>query len=391
MITWPLFPNWKSRYVERYSYLTEILLSEAGREQRRSYRGSARRTLEYQALVQRDRFYAMRRTLTARQGETFVFPDEVRRIRASSGAASGSTTLSVASPPTWLEPGRVVILEDIPSRDREARTIDTVVSGVVTFIEPTARDWPTPPRVMPAWAGMLDPSIKVTMPTDRVGVVPVSLMVEPGGERETVDAAPVMFAGREVLAHRPNWANALQMESTDPTEFVDYEMGVRTAFRRIDFGTQVRQTNHLIRSAADLNATLGLFQRAQGRRGEFYAPTFVDDFSLASPVAGGAVDWTIPGTDFYAAYFGDTVHRAFAVRMMTGQVYYFRVSNVLLGSGVSILRTIETAPTTINPADVSSISWMPVSRFGSDDLTVSWVTDQTAEITLSVLTLEALA
>lgn len=390
MIVWPFFPNWKSTYQETYAYLTEIITSDSGKEQRRAYRVCARREVSYKSLVHRDRLRALLRSLN-HQATAFVFPDEVRRAHTLTVAATGTKAVTLDAAPAWLSVGLDVVFEDRATRTRAVRTIASITGSTVGLVDESPRDWATDSRVMPALVGTLDPSVQVKFPTDEIGDANIAMLVEPGTEIETIPPARVMFRGREVLAHRPNWSDPLQIESTDPTQYTDYDIGVRTPFRLVAFGTDIVRSSHLVRSSSDLNDTLGLFMRCKGRRGEFYCPTHLNDIRVDTAIAAGSTSWSVPGHDFFDAYNGDTVRRAFAVRLNTGAEHYFAIASMsksTAGSDRTIITTLTPAPLAIGPDDIARISWMPVCRFVSDELAVTWITDRLAEVNFNIQTTE---
>ncbi len=392
MICWPFRPNWSSPYVEGYAYLTEVIVSDSGREQRRAYRVDARRSVSYDAMAHRDQLRALLRTL-AKPGQVIAFPDEVNRVVLPNALATGDNVVAFPSAPAWLETGRLVILEDRTTHEREFLTVDSLVSGSLSFAEAASRDWAVRSWIMPAFEGTIDSPTKVAAKTTEILTTNFKLTVEPGTEFETVGAAPVSFAGREVLAHNPNWSDDLQFDTTDPTEFLDYQVGVRAPYRLIDFNTDVRRASHVIKSPADVNATLGCFLRAKGRRGEFYLPSGLNDIALAATTGNGSQTWSVAGWDFADAYADDTVRKAFAVRKTDGRMFYFRVSGIARstsGPAMSLITTIEAAPESFVPTAIDRISWMPVSRFASDEISVNWITNTVATVVLSTQTLEAL-
>lgn len=388
MTVWPFFPNWKSRYSESYEYATEIIVSDSGREQRRAWIQAARRSVSYRALVNRDRMRALRRTL-ANRGGSFEFPDEVRRARVVSATTTSATF--DAAPPDWLATGRRVVFEDRATREREVRVVDSVSGVTVAFTAPSARTWAAGTRVMPALTGTLAPTVRTSAHTDDVFEMPVELDVEPGTEFETVGLPAHTFGGLEVLTHRPDWSDRVEFESVDPTIRSDMGFGVRSTYRAVPFTTEITRRTHLVWGADQLNQTLGLFQRSRGRQGEFYVPSWTNDISLAAPTAAGSSVFVVAGHDFFDAYATDTVRRCFMVRMAGGSLLYFRIASMAKstsGDARTLITTTVAAPADIDPVTLSAICWMPVCRFASDTLTVSWVTDTTADITMNLQALE---
>jgi hypothetical protein len=392
MIVWPFRPNWTQPYAETYSYLTEIITSDSGREQRRALRDSARRSVEYSILVEGSRFHELRGLLN-RRSEQIVFPDEVRVARPSVAAVNGSDTVTFAAIPAWMVGGRQVVFEDAVTQERVVRTIDAVDGMDVEFSNLNDRAWGTTTRIMPVLFGQLSPSTTASLKTNRTGVVPIRLEVEPGTEQEAASSAAVTFNGREVMTIAPNWTQTPSIEVLDPTEWTDNGVSVRVAYRPVEFNTSMMQAEYLLRSAGDVDAILGAFQRSRGRRGEFYQATGFEDFSLLQTVSSGSAFWRVPGHDFHAAYDGDTVHRAFAVVLRSGVTLRFSVLDITTGGTTTPYSQIQTsaaAPYAINPADVVMISWLPVVRFVSDELTLTWRTDQVADATVNTQTLEDL-
>lgn len=390
MTLWPFFPNWSGNYTETFAYLTEIITSENGREQRRAWRQMARRSVSYDTLARRDRFYAMRRAL-AKQDDDLVFPDERSHAKILTPTTAGSLAATFAPMPNWMTTGRQVIFEAPGTRQRTLRTVDGVSGTTVTFTAPSPV-WPARTKVMPAMFGRMAQSITIRSETDNVARVPVSLDVTPGTEIEIVGAPVTVFNGVEVLSHRPNWAKPPQFEVSDPTLWTDNQMGVRTPYRPIDFGTEVIQSEHVVRSPADLNAVLGLFQRSRGRCGEFYVPSWMNDIPLAEDVVSGASTFVVAGHDFFDAYDGDPVRKAFCVQV-SGQTLYFQIDHLeksTSGAARTFVFTTTPAPATIARANRPMVSWMLVCRFASDELTVQWLTDTVATIVTNVQSTENL-
>ena len=392
MSVWPFRPNWGEPYVERFAHLTEILTTESGREQRRSMRTAARHTVEYRTMAAGAEMQALLRSLVTRF-DPIVFPDEVRRVSPSVNAVSGATSVTLAAVPVWMIEGRDVVFEDTGTRERVLRTIYDITGTVVTFEDAAARAWSTMTRIMPALTGQLDPKITASLRTDQLARTRVSLMVDPGSDIEIAGAAATTFNGREVLTLSPDWGTEPEFEFEDPTEWFDGETGPRSAVRTVDFVTILRRQRYMIFSAAQADALIGLFLRMKGRRGEFYQPSGRNDFTLMQATTSGTNTWRVAGHEFAEAYAGDTVHRAFEVRLRSGAVHRFLISGITTGGTTtpySQIQTTSNAALTINPADVLMISWLPCVRFATDEIEVTWKTDTIAEVTLNTQTLEDL-
>lgn len=392
MTLFPLRPNWDSAYIETYSFLTEIITSDSGKEQRRALRLAARHSVEFEAMAVRDAM-RLRRQLAPTLANQMVFADEIRVATVDGALETDDTTLTLTTTPSWLATAAHLVLMSAGGAVRATYPIDSVAGPVITLADPLLEDWADGTSVFLGVVGRLDPTQTAAFRTNTITTGSVAWMVEPGNEVQPVSAAPQTFNGREVLIHRPNWAAPIEFETVDPITFIDPGMGVRSAYRREDFIPEGRKSQHLVRSDAHLNQTLGAFLRGRGRQGEFYQPTMTDDLPLMQTIAEGATSFRTPGHGVADAYGDSTVHKAVAVHLLNGDVHLFRVSGLTAAGTTTpytLVETIEDAPIEITPAMVNMICWMPVVRFASDELSVKWRTNQVAEITMNTVTLEDL-
>ena len=391
-MTWPLRPNWASPYVERFSFMTEIITSDSGREQRRALRVAARHSVQYEALATREQMRARRRQVV-RQSDLLIFPDEVRFVFTTAAASADDVVIVVDATPTWLGQASHLVLEAPGSKERVGLPVQGIVGSTVTLGDIVGRTWPKGTKVFLGMPGRLSPSLTTTFRTNNITEGSVEMMVDPGKEVQPVGFAPLMFNGREVLLHRPNWATPLEFEVSDPINFVDPGMGVQAAFRRQTWIQDGRRSQHLVRSADDLNQTLGAFLRGRGRQGEFYQPTMTEDLVLMATVNAGSTFWRVPGHAFHDTYAASKVHRAFAVYLMNGDIHLFRVVQLTKAGTTepyTLIQAATPAPVPVSPSAVAMICWMPVVRFASDDISVRWRTSRLAEIAINTLTLEDL-
>lgn len=387
-----LRPNWASPYVERFSFMTEIIASDSGREQRRALRDVARHSIEYDVQASRDQMRA-RRQQAVRQSDPIIFADEVRSVFTTAATLADATTVSVDSAPAWLPLAEHLVFESAATKERVVLPVVAVAGTTVTLGDVTGRAWPAGTEVYLGMPGRLSPSLTTVFRTNNVSTGQVEMMVDPGKEVQPVGTAPLIFDGREVLLHRPNWATPLEFDVSDPIIYVDPGMGVRAAFRRQTWVQDGRRAQHVVRSDADLNQTLGAFLRGRGRQGDFYQPTLTEDLPLMATVNAGSVFWRTPGHDVHDAYAASGVHKAFAVYLTNGDIHLFRVVE-MTKSGTTepytLIQVAEAAPIAFLPSAVAMICWMPVVRFASDEISVRWRTNRIAEITMNTLTLEDL-
>jgi hypothetical protein len=119
------------------------------------------------------------------------------------------------------------------------------------------------------------------------------------------------------------------------------------------------------------------FDRMLGRRNAFYMPTWERDLLLAVTATSGTstIQFTGDLTDL------PTVE-AVAVCMKDGTQLYRSLSNPLIWGSDTIFDVSSVWPQDITAANVARISWMPLWRFASDEMTTAWRTPRSANVRL---------
>lgn len=389
MIALPLPVDWSDEYVEEWSWLTEVIESDDGSEQRRALRVLPRHKASFRTTDVEGRM-RLRRQQAQHLADLLIFGDEIRQTRLSVAASLGANQITVEvrdwlSSAEWLVVGVGELAQPL--------AVESVTGGVVTLVESL-------PAGLPSGAVLrlgLPARLETTQSADALSTEfsrgGLKVEIEPGSELLVTGVAPTMFNGREVLSHRPDWSEAPAFEYADSQTYADNDVGVRSPQRRRAWTRETVRTRHLIRSLADANGVTGVFHRARGRQGEVYLPSWVNDFPLLQTVNSGSKFWRTAGHGFADAYAGSTVYRAMAVVLKAGSIHYFRIADITAGGTSpqwSMIETLEGAPSTLAPSDVDMICLMPVARFVSDSLTVSWRSNQVAYAQLNLTTLEDL-
>lgn len=391
---WPFPPNWRESVEITSSYKTDMFVSRSGREQRRALRAKPRRRLSLPFLGSEGGLRVFQRAMAKWQNQPVVVGDPVRWAELTTGIPEASDELLLVSTPDWLVAGANLILQ----HDDRTRTINVLsVSGTsVTLSAGVGEAWPAATRVRPGLTGLLSSEIAAAARTSRVVEGNLDFDLTPGSEVEPV-REPGMFhhAGREVMVARPNWGESLNAQYLWPVEQVDFGHGLIRTFRPIEIGSTIRRATFVTQGAAELAAIESLFDRMYGRRGEFHCPTHMEDMVMRGPAAEGTSFLRVEGTETHDAYTDDPVHQHIAVRLLDGRWLFRAVTNLfLVNDGLGDDTIVEIAEPwlfDIEPGQVAAVSWMPVVRFASDDLTVEWITESVGQTQLAMQTLEALA
>lgn len=390
---WPFAPNIRrSPYVVSREYRTEILLSRAGSEQARALRQTPRKRIEYLTAQTGDCLRAFNTSMVTAQRTLLSIPDRVRFVTLAGGLPSGNTSVVVDPMPDWVAVGESLIL--MGGGMQAFRTVASIIGTTVVFLESEAVTYPAGTRLHPSLEGYLAATIPAPVISTRGVIdVQVSFEVDPGSEIvEDVGTAETVFNGREVFLKRPNKWMPIEMSRVQNAEGrVDYGHGRIVRFFPHDFSTIMWEAGYTGCTFDHSEALRQFFDRMKGRQGEFYMPTWGYDLIPTEALTTAGTTLSVSGEGHAAAYEGETIWKALGVRKTDGTWILRQVSNVVDISGGATLTITPAWGENVSLSQIDRISWLPMWRFASDILTMTWPRDTVAEVKMAFQMLETMA
>jgi hypothetical protein len=273
--------------------------------------------------------------------------------------------------------------------------VESVTGTTVAFEESDATAWSAPTRLSPSLDGYLEDSIPAPLTSRTHGVVEASITfhVDPGSEPvEDQGAATATLAGREVFLATPNRWQAIGIDRLqEGAAAVDYGFGRIRRFFPIPFSTRMWEAQYTACDFAHAEKIRQFFDRMIGRCREFYMPTWQNDLVPVGGISSAGTTITVEGTETDAVYSGSTIWKAVAVRKADGNWITRTVTNITSSGGNSIITVGAAWGETVAHDDIEQVSWLPLWRFASDAMTMSWPREDVAEIKLPMQMLENLA
>ncbi|MEL4071748.1 hypothetical protein WKW50_16510 [Ochrobactrum sp. GPK 3] len=388
---WEFMPNWNDGYEVVYNFSSEIITSDSGKEQRRAIRQTPRKQISFSSLVNEQSFRKFIRHMSVWHGRSTIMPEFDRSVHLSSDVFDGQSSLRVDAAPDWLVAGRLVVVTD--KVRFMLRTVEGVSGDIVSFTSTVDGDWLAGTRLFSAVSGRLATSITGTQHTNRTATIAVTFDAAPGVETwPDFGTAKVVHRGREVLLRRPNWGSPPSPEFTSALTQVDYGAGLIDNFLPITFYDRVNKAEYLGLNTDDVTEIIKFYLRQYGQVGEFFMPSFTEDLLVSQVSAAGTSNLRMAGPGTAQDYVDGTVYRDLIVFMQDGTYHMRHVSSIYtvddaIGND-SIIQVDSPWPVELTPDNIRQICWMPLWRFISDGLTVSYVTNQVAQVAQSMKTLE---
>lgn len=395
-----LVPNWSQEFSETREFLTEIFVSRSGKEQRRARRNRPRLTIDFGAILNGDSFRAMERSKVA-GGEQRIGHFTYPRARLIKPAAAGATEIFVDSLPeypdfcihrglsieygTWIGSSTIEAFDEGFDEGFGPSGFRLVLNTPLKFA------WNAGASVRPVINGRLTAETSLTMESSTSARLSVRFEPTPGDDIPSVAVTPYStFNGAELFLLKPDWASRPTAVFLSQFETVDYGVGVRQHYTPIAFSPRTSTFNYSERSHQDIANAVGLFDRMRGMAGEFYCPTWTSDLELAASASVGATALYVKGEEVEEVYAGDTVRKAILLVKKDGTLLPLGLTSIVpaVVAGQSRLNLAAPLAAAVAPSDLRMISWLPLCRFASDLLTVTWITDTAARFTMNIRSVE---
>jgi hypothetical protein len=382
---WPFPPNWRQPYTVSYEFKTDIFTSRSGKEQRRAQRTTPRRTFHFTATTRDDDTRLFRRTLALLQGKTLLAPDLSRFATLATAAGAGSNALQIAgSIPSWCA-GAEEIIVAARGQPYQLAQVQSVKGATVYLVDPLSAPVPGFASLHPIVRGRLRDSTSVSDYTDTVQEAEVTIAADPAaGLPEDLGSPDDVFNKREVFTFAPNRVKPIEGEFRKFIDTVDFGRGRVINYFPVAFSVRMKQLQMLTPTVDDRTRLVALFLRMKGQRGEFYMPSYEDDFTILDSTSTTV---TVQGNWANDLYQGDDTRRAIMVEW-NGIKFYRRVTASGLSGSNTVLTTDEPWPCPLD--DLAVLRWLSVYRMGVDQLSLDCVTSTVSQTQLTVLSLEDL-
>ena len=384
-------PDWMTQpdgpVLERLEWLTDVIPSFAGGEQRRALRAGPRRFFEFEAALSG----AARRTVEnllhsgqAVQWRLPVWPDAVPLASAVSASA---TAIPAATTGRDFAAGREVALV-VDATRYEVRTIASLTSAEITLAAGTASAWPAGSTlVVPLRPAFIAASLSLSRFTGADALARWRFEVV-GPNDWTAETPATTYRSHPVLTAAPNWTEDPQHTLERSLDRVDNGTGPAFFLDAAAAGPQRLQTHRwLLDGRTQIDAFRQWLHARRGRLAAFWLPTWALDLEVAASI--GASDTTIDVAHcaYSAAVAQGIGRRDIRIETVGGAVFYRRITASTEVSATVERLTLDSAlGAALAPADILAVSFMSLARLEADAVEIQW---QTADLAESVATTRA--
>ena len=383
IVGWIFAPNWVQPVIERLEWLTDVMESHAGFEQRVRLRAGARRSFEYSALVGSDtERVKMENLLLSWQARVFGLPLWTDVALAAGPIPAGSTSIAVTTANRDFAVGGLVGL--VLGMESEFAEITAVLPTSLTIKSPLDSTWPVGTKILPVRPARVQNDLGLTYLSDAIGQATLRFQFEDEwllpAATETLD-----YRGYPVLLTATNWTEDVDTDYARKLNELDFLTGRRVIDDLSGVGTVRRTHRWLITGRAAIAAFRSWLAARAGRLTAFWMPSFQSDLKVVNPI--GAFDSAITVENrAYAANVPAAIgRRDILIATTSGSRYYRRITGATaLSPSAESIAIDSVVGAALLPEQIRYVSFMKLVRLDSDAIEIAHQTDDTAEVSISV-------
>lgn len=365
IIAWAFTPDWRNGVTELLEWLTDVMRSPTGREQRRALRLSPRRSFTARVIVDGMDRQLLDLVLWNWASRIWAAPVWHDGQRLQTPVVAGADTIPCATAGREFTPGSLALLRGSRADQSEVVTIQSVSPGALTLARPLTNSWARGTSIWPAVPARLTELPTLSRLTDNASETIVTF--QQVGVVESEIAAPVeSYRGRPVLAVAPDESEVL----TTQVQRLLHELDSMTGpVHRVDSASRsftLQSYRFLEYGRAGHVALRGLLHFLQGRLQAIWLPTFADDLNLAEALPGVSTAMVVRNIGYFR-YGGGAGRRDIRIQLRSGAVFHRRIEAASAIDNDREQLTLDTAlGQTVTPAEVVRISWLALCRLDQD-------------------------
>lgn len=381
-------PDWSEPLVERLAWLTDVIGSEAGMEQRIRLREHPRRSLEYATLAGGDaERVRLEHALLTTQGAGALAPWWLDAWSAPALLPSGSASIAMPTAGRDLVGGGTVAL--VHGWNVGTATIDHVDPGYIDLASPLSMTWPAGTRIVPVAAARLQDAVPLDYHCDAVGSAHLAwLWDEEWALSPAVETAD--HRGYPVLTPQSNWSEKLGTEWSRALDVFDPDLGLRSVIDRSGVSQVSRAHAFTLGSRVELADFRAWLAARAGRCHPFWLPSNQADVRLTGTTASGSVTLIAENRGYAGLPAGDARigRRDVMILTTSGARIYRRILGAVAIDDDTEQMTLDAPPgVALSPSSVALVSFMRFVRLAQDEVEIVHHTDEVAQASLRLASL----
>lgn len=365
-------PNWARPVVEKLNWLTDVLLSHGGVEQRIGLRDAPRRALAYElATLTRHQTNLLETMLLGWQSRLWAVPVWTDAQNLAADLAAGSLAIPCETSGYEFAADSLALLWAAHDH-HEAVEIDAVGASSLTLKTATLADWPAGTRLYPIRLGRLPARQKFVRETGHHLTGSVEFAFDDNVAIAPADTGDI-YDGYRVYAGRTNWADPTEVEFVRQLDELDYETGQAWVDDLSGLAALLKSWHWLFKTRAEIVAFRGWLAARAGRRVPFWSISQAVDMEVVAAIGASDTAIHIRNIGYQRFLDGRADRRHICIRTTSGTLYYRRITaSTEVDASEEELAIDSALGVLLNPADIESVRFMHLTRLETDAIEIEW-------------------
>lgn len=375
---WSFEPEWSSSVTEMLEWLTDVMASPNGSEQRRSLRYFPRRALEFSTVSADDERQLLDNMLISFGGVRWYLPlwHEVNLLDARVTAGSRTVISDDSRNGSGIKVGSIVYFAGDDAYTYELAEVQALTPNGFTTVTPMVRTWPEGTRVFPVVSAELTDQPQLTPRTSNLVSAEIRFRVmdvqtdEPS-QVETLDVYRDFF----VMSLEPDADEPVRLDYQ--RNFVELDNQTALPYRRDEAQRPFTMRQHTWRLDGRIEhaAFAEMLQVLRGRSQPIWVPTWMDDFIPRQSIAAGAAFIDVARCGFTAAGGPRWDRQDIMIETVGGQRVYRRITGSTEGINGERLLLDRSFDDTYPLAEILRISFITLMRLNQDTIEIDHEVD----------------
>ena len=374
---WPFPPNWNSSVTETLEWLTDVLQSPTGSEQRRCLRFLPRKSIDFSICAWDDERTLLDNLLMSHSAGDWYLPLWYDAMVTTNNNAGPRIP---CAPSANITAGSAVFITGSNPFDYQVGEVASRDANGITLTAALGRSVPAGTIVHPMTVGRLIEQPPLVAITDGcVTAEPQFLITEDPRDSgiPSNEAAGLTDTYRDfyVLNLPPNWTDRTERGQERLLSEFDNQINtpVRTDTALRPFPTQKMQW--ILDGAGDHQKFYSLLQILRGRTTAVWVPTWMDDFRIAAGIGPAATTITVARSGFVLAGGPRPERQDIVIELVDGRRFYRRITNATSTSTTEVLTINQPFGVGIAMAEVLRIAFISLMRLDHDSVQIDHLTD----------------
>ncbi|MEJ3598201.1 hypothetical protein [Pseudomonas bubulae] len=374
--------DWATRPEMSIQYLTEVIESFDGTEQRIALRDTPRVALNYMYSMTDEQQYRFDNKIATSSGSMLV-PLWPLQCGLARGIYTGDACINLAEVLAHLASSETILVSEY---DRyEILSVESVAGQVITLKNMAKNDFSESAIVVP---------VRIAYPADESNSTSLLRSFDQHSITFDLDEAQIhkptpvddfdYLDSRPIFPFHPDWSNDITTKYSRLRETHDPLIGVRSRYERINGSVKILSQTFRFFSEQERQRFEDFAELMNGAQGEFYASGPGQAFELSEDIVVPTYKFKIKSSGYTNFANSNSLAQIAAIKLYNGTTIYRTILSATTNPDGTETITTKELTNNLKTSDIETIIPLYLARFDSDEFRYIFDTNEVSTITKNI-------